>query len=657
MEDDMKHKHGSVIVGALVVLGLLAVRSVAAPARPGTGAAGTVALNDGAEPCQNAELENFFEAKTAVFENDWAAARAGMERYLRDYPAGKMRDEAMYWLGRSFDRLARDEKTVARVIELKTRAAETLDRMIRQFPKSLWRDDAQELRVTIAGELAVLGVSSERKIVEEAARSQNKTELEVRRVALNSLGKLDPKTAIPALRDLLATEPDPGLRKECVSILGRKSPSDVSAILENAARSDADESVRDEARYWLEKIRVRLIPVQLNYYCFEVRLSDPSQYGKVPEGAVASFPLAHGRAGGKSAAKEGTKKVFSGGISFTGSKASSEGASDVFEVMRNEGTTVLTSHRIGGFQMSLEGGSITKTPESISGRVLVDDMVSPFKVDRQSDVLLAARRGERLAVMYLEMAPKDVAAFEKATDEDSPSGLASFFQSIGKLFTSKSKEPVYYTESNFSKSGLVIYSTLHSTPESSKQDVFDYSLAKAEIPGPGGTWTLTGHLLLLNKENILVGRMAKLVQPDGKIAWEGDEIRVPLADPTAFTTGGKAAPAPASGEKTPPAVESKYVVSFNLDGGGWIHSSRKDFRLAELSSDVLDFDEAKAVMPGPGGNWLLTGRLVLMRGQDLIMARAAVLTNAAGEVVAEAAILMVPVKNPENYTLAKARSD
>jgi hypothetical protein len=325
--------------------------------------------------------------------------------------------------------------------------------------------------------------------------------------------------------------------------------------------------------------------------------------------------------------------------------------------MRNEGTTVLTSHRIGGFRISLEGGSITKTAESISGRVLVDDKVSAFNVDRRSDVLLAARRGEQLAVMYLEMAPKDVAAFEKATDEDSPSGLASFFQSIGKLFKSKSKEPVYYTQSNLSKSGLVIYSTLHSTPESSKQDVFDYSLAKAEIPGTGGTWTLTGHLLLLNKEKVLVGRMAKLVKPEGQVAWEGDEVRVPIADPAAFTTGGKAAPASASGEKNPPAVESKYAVSFNLDGGGWIHSSRKEFRLAELSSDVLDFGEAKAVMPGPGGNWLLTGRLVLMRGQDLIMARAAVLTNAAGEVVAEAALLIVPVKKPENYTLAKARSD
>jgi len=651
----MKNKRGSVIVGGLIVLGLIAAQSVAEAARPVTEGAGAAALSAGTAPYQNAELEAFFQAKTAVFENEWAAARAGMERYLRDYPAGKMKDEALYWLGRSFDRLAREEETVVRVIELKTRAAETLDRMIREFPKSLWRDDAQELRVAIAGELVALGVSSERKIIEEAVRSQDKTEIEVRRIAMNSLAKLDPKTAVPALRDYLATEPDPQLRKTCVSILGRKSPFEVSAILEDVARNDQDEGVRNEARYWLEKLRVRLIPVQLNYYCFGIRLTDPSDYGKVPEGKITAFSLPHGRPGSTSAAKAGIRAIFSGRMSFSGSMATSEGASDVFEVMRAEGTTVLTSHRIADFRIGLEGGSIVKTPENISGRVLMDTMASDFKVDLKNDILLAARRGDRLAVMYLEMAPKDVAAFEKAADEDSSSGLASFFQSIGKLFKGKSKEPVYYTKNNL-WGGLVIYTTLHSTPDTiSKQDVFDYSLAKAEIPSSGGTWTLTGHLLLLNKERVLVGRMAKLVKPDGKVAWEGDEVRVPIADPSAFTTGGKAAPA--GRPNVPPPAEPKYPISFNLEGGGWIHSSRANFGLAEISSDVIDFEEAKAVLPGPGGNWTLTGRLVLMKKLDLIMAREAVLINAEGKVAAEAAILTVPVKKPENYTVAKARGN
>jgi hypothetical protein len=334
------------------------------------------------------------------------------------------------------------------------------------------------------------------------------------------------------------------------------------------------------------------------------------------------------------------------------------GATDLYEIMKTEGITIRTAHKINDFRLAIDGGSIAKTPESIDGRVFFDTQAAAFTVNNQNDALLAARRGERLALMYLEMAPKDVEAFEKAAGEDSRSGLGSFLESVGNLFRSKSKQPIYYTESRLSRSGLVIYSTLQSTLESSKQDVTDYSLAKAEIPGPGGTWILTGHLLMLNKEKIIVGRMAKLVKPDGQVAAEGDEIRVPIKDPAAFTTGGKVAPpAPAPAAAIPAALESKYPVSFNLDGGGWIYSSRTQFRLTEVSGDAVDFEEAKAVLPGPGGNWILTGRLILLKTQGAIMAREARLMNAEGKAAAEAAILMVPVKNPEDFTPIKARGN
>ncbi|MDH4270937.1 MAG: HEAT repeat domain-containing protein, partial [Candidatus Aminicenantes bacterium] len=461
---------------------------------------------------------------------------------------------------------------------------------------------------------------------------------------------------LPVMGDFLETETDPGLRKEGVALLGQRFTREVVGLLESVAGKDSNEDVRREAEYWLAKIKTRLIPVQLNYYCYEARLTGTSAYGKVPEGKIASFSPPHGRTGSEGRVKNEIGRIFGRQISFTGSKATSMGATDLYEILKTEGITVLTSHRINDFRLALDGGSISKTPETIDGQVFFDAHATAFAVNNQNDALLAARRGDRLALMYLEMAPKDVEAFEKAAEEDSGSGLGSFLESIGNLFKGKSKEPVYYTENRLSRSGLVIYSTLQSMPESVK-DVTDYSLAKAEIPGPGGTWILIGHLLMLNKEKIIVGRMAKLVKPDGKVAAEGDEIRVPVKDPAAFTTGGKAAPtpAPAPAAEIPAALESKYLVSFNLDGGGWIHSARKEFRLAEVSGDAVDFEEAKAVLPGPGGNWILTGRLILMKKQGLIMAREAVLMNAEGKIAAEAAILMVPVRNPENFSLVKER--
>jgi len=610
-----------------------------------------------AEPYQNKELDQFFKVKTSVFSQQWAEVLSGMEAYLRDYPVGKMRDEALYWLGRSFDRLARQEKERTSVVALKTKAAETLDRMIGEYPASLWTNDARELRVAIAGELAILGVASQRSFIEEAVRSQSKSEVELRRIALRSFVKLDPQTVLPVMGDFLETESDPGLRKEGVSLLGQRFTREVVGLLELVAGKDSNEDVRKEAEYWLAKIKIRLIPVQLNYYCYEARLTDTSAYGKVPEGKVASFSPPHGRTGSEGRVKNEIGRIFGGRISFWGSKATSMGATDLYEIIRTKGTTIQRSHRINNFDIALDGGSIVKTPEKIEGRVFFDGQTVDFAVNNQKDALLAARRGDRLAFMYLEMAPKDVEAFEKAGEEESPSGLESFFEFFGKLFKSKSKEPVYYTKNVLSRSGLVIYSTLQSM-DSVKEDLTDYSLAKAEIPGPDGTWILTGHLLRLNKEDIIVGRMAKLVKPDGKVAAEADEIRVPVKNPAAFTTsGGKAGPVPA-----PPAaaVEPVYPLALNLEGGGWIHSSRTQYRFEEWTATVIDFGQAQALLPGPGGTWTLTGRLVLEREDKRILAREATLLNAEGKIASVAAsgqVLLVPVKNPEKYSLEKARRD
>ncbi len=601
-----------------------------------------------AEPYQNKELDQFYKVKASVYDQEWAKVRVGMEEYLRTFPAGKMRDEALYWLGRSFDRLARQEKERTSIVSLKTKAAETLARMIREFPGSLWSDDARELRLSIAGELAILGVASERAVIEEAVRSQNKNEVELRRIALKSLVRLDARTVLPAMDDFLKTEGDPGLRKEGVALLGQRFTRPVVGLLESVAKKDANEDVRREAEYWLAKIRTRLIPVQLNYYCYEARLTGRAAFDKVPEGKVASFAPPHGRTGSESRTKNEIGRIFGGRIDFTGSMATSMGAANLYEIMKTEGTTIRTAHKINNFRLGLDGGSLVKTPTSISGQVFFDGQAADFSVNNQNDTLLAARRGERLALMYLEMAPKETESLEDLETEDSPSGLGSFFESFGKLFKSKSKEPVYYQESRYPSTGLVIHSTMHSTPEITKLDVIDYSLAKAEIPGSGGTWILTGHLLLPKKENVLIGRMAKLVKPDGTVAAEADEIHVPIKDPAAFSTGGGRKPAP----------DSIYPVAMNLEGGGMIHSSRTQFRLAEWTANSVDFQNSKALLPGPGGTWTLTGRLVLEKEAKRLQAREATLINPQGKIVALAAfgeILVVPVTNPEKYAIEKDR--
>jgi len=642
----MKRHEKHNLWGGLVLLGLFAVRPGYPAFLPEAAALNRAAW---AEPGQNPELDQFFKAKSLVFEQDWTGTRSGMEGYLREYPFGKMRDEALYWLARSLDRLSRRETEKAKVIELKTKAFETLDRVVKEFPSSLWRDDARELQVLIAGEMAILGVPSQLKFVEDATKATGKSEAELRRVALDALAGLAPQTAIPALRNFIETEEDPGLRKHGVRLLGSRYTREV-------AGKDPDQEVRREAEYWLEKIRVRLIPVQLNYYCYGARLDAPLEYSKVPEGEVVVFPVPHGKPGSSSRAWRAIQRVFNGRVSLAGGMATSKGGTDIFDSMEAaEGVMITTSHKLSGFRVGLDRASIKKTPETVEGRVHFDDLISPFKVDGRNDALLAARRGDRLAVMYLEMSPKDIEDLDSTDDEESLSGLLSAVQSIATAFRGKPKKPVYYTKDV--RRGFVVHTTLNSGPVSSTRGVQDYSLAKAEIPGPGGTWVLTGHILLVQDERVLVARMGKLIRPDGKTAAAGEEIRVPVDDPAAFTPGGKKPDSAKSALPAPQAADPKFPVSFGLEGGGIIHSSRTQFRLDEMKTAIVEFGPSKALLPGPGGTWTLTGRLVLLRDVGSILVRDGALVNPEGKTVAEGAVLKVPVKNPEQYMSVKEHSE
>jgi outer membrane protein assembly factor BamD (BamD/ComL family) len=579
-----------------------------------------------ASPFQNKELDQFFKGKALVFAGEWPTVRSAMETYLKDYPAGKMRDEALYWLAKSLDRLARDARDVVSAIDLKQKAFAFLDRLVKDFPDSLWRGDAKELQVTIAGGLAVLGVETYQKYLEDAVRSNAKNGIEIKMAALDSIIALDSKTAIPVLRNFLKMENDAGLRKHTVHLLGQKYTREVAAILEDAAKTDRDAEVRKEAGYWLDKIRIGLIPVQLIYYCYELRAADPSVQAKVPEGRVVQFTVPHGRPGSDSRAKRAIEQVFAGRIGFTGSMAAM--SSDSFEQFDSMSRI---SHNIGGFNIELDAASITKTANDIAGRVRIGDMFMPFKVDGAQDVILAARRGDRQAVLYLEMAAKDIPLTVREEEKSSPAANLKPY--------SPGQEPVYSSE--FHAMGIVIRSTRNSIdPDFQTTKLADFGQAKAEIPGSDGIWTLTGQLLLLNKERMLVGRMAKLVRPDGTTAATG-EIRVPVGNPAVFKTGG--------------GTELKFPTTFDLDNGGWIHSSRAQFGGGELAGDVIDFGPSQASLPGPRGIWTLTGRFVFLRGEQRIVARGAVLTDPQGITAARGELLIIPVKNPDKFTLESER--
>ena len=93
------------------------------------------------------DLDRFLEAKEHVLQMEWETAHEELESYLEDFPVGSHRDEALYWLARSLNRLARTQTDIERVIDLKRRASNHLDELLETRPESVWRDDAEALRM------------------------------------------------------------------------------------------------------------------------------------------------------------------------------------------------------------------------------------------------------------------------------------------------------------------------------------------------------------------------------------------------------------------------------------------------------------------------------------------------------------------------------
>lgn len=606
---------------------------------------------------QNKELEQFFAAKAHVFKRNWEKAVKGLERYLKDHPQGRMSDEALYWLALSLNRRSREESDMDEAIRLKEQAVQNSTALIRRFADSLWLDDARTLRMEIAGELVLVGKNEYQEYVDEAAASQNKTETDLKLVALGSLIRMEPRVAVPTLKRMLRTDTDPAVRKRCALLLGRNYGREAKSELEAAAKNDTDRAVREEAEYWVERIQVRLIPVELSYYAFAAWFRDSAEFGKVPEQKLNRYTLAHGRPGA-ARAQASISDFFNKNVKKYGSTGSHRGVANMYTMMPAGSVSTRISHRINSFQVQVIGESIEKASDRISGKVYFRDLESggeytrSFEVNKDQDVLFAARRGEQLAVMLLQFEenwPQD----ESSEDEEGGGwgeSLAKPFLILSKIFGVKDK-PVYYSEySNWM--GCKVETTLQTMDFSSlKGDKYDFSLSKATIPGPGGGWELTGYLIGLKDKRQFLGRMATLIDPQGKVVAVTDEITVPIDDPSDFEVRGsrlESEEVQSVLKQEPPEatqVPGQYAVL-----GCRIFSKRT---IKDLEAGVIDFEAARAEIPVNGRVWVLMGHLILKQNERVFVAIDARLIGPDGQTAAQEALMQVPIDSPAKFRILK----
>ncbi|MFL6332440.1 MAG: outer membrane protein assembly factor BamD [Pyrinomonadaceae bacterium] len=84
-------------------------------------------------------LQVFRQGRDLIEKEDWAAAAAKFEGYVTQYPKSKEADAALYWLAYALKKQRKFQET-----------QQTLERLIREFPRSTWVDDARAMEVEIA---------------------------------------------------------------------------------------------------------------------------------------------------------------------------------------------------------------------------------------------------------------------------------------------------------------------------------------------------------------------------------------------------------------------------------------------------------------------------------------------------------------------------
>jgi len=346
------------------------------------------------------ESEHFLKAKSLIFHSRWKEARHSLEEYLKSYPSGKYRDEAIYWLAQSLDKLSRNETDPQTMISLKEMAMEKLNILIEEFPQSIWCDDAWALKVEISGMLAVLGKSESRETIQKIARSEAETDMHLKMLGLNALLDLEPNVAISLLKQILADEKEPSLRKRALLLLVRHYSEASLAAVASAAQKDPDEEVRKVAAFWVKQINRFRIPTALNYYVLEARIKELDKAEMFPEDKVSVFELPRTRLRSEKEMESTVQRYFRRELKSFHFRAGVYG-----NVYTYERKPSCMAHDI---VINVFIDTEEKTPQSIKGKIRFYDnerqkefWVS-YDISDKNETLLAVRRGNNVALLVLQ---------------------------------------------------------------------------------------------------------------------------------------------------------------------------------------------------------------------------------------------------------------
>ena len=169
-----------------------------------------------------AAMQMFREGRDLIEAQNWQKASEKFRDFITGYPKDKDIDAALYWYGYALQKQGKNDEAAAPLLKL-----------IKNFPGSSWRREAEAM-------LVVLG---RKDAIQDAFNRDN---CEIKILALQSLFQANKETAINSVADVLKSPSTdcPGLKSAAVSLLGSHGGTRVVPILLEIARSQTDLKLR-----------------------------------------------------------------------------------------------------------------------------------------------------------------------------------------------------------------------------------------------------------------------------------------------------------------------------------------------------------------------------------------------------------------------------
>jgi len=584
------------------------------------------------EEQQSPESALFFAAKSSFFDSKWKEAKAGFEDYLKQYPNGRMRNEALFWLAQSINNLSWLAPEVPSVIRLKEEALRRVEELL-ALPKNSWTEDGRDLRTGIAAELGLLG-----------KETGEKPSSEIRQKSLSALVILG-KSALPYLRKTAVDDPDPSVRRQAVVILAQSYFDESRDLLAKIGESDPDSYVKSQAAHSLalrqSPIASVLSTMMFSSAIFSLPSDSPEEKTRFPEGKILqlSLPWTFPPSGYL------TKDYFQNAISGLFPRGARElkawfwpkgsvGHSREISIVKIESATLIDVELKSRKADAILGRLRIKNLQT--GRVHDSTFLAP-NVRRSPAILQVFRDGNELLMIAM------------GAIGDFPSSRRSPSADI-------SREPeIPYG------SGSTVFNDVEgwtlSSPKSawtddeleSKAEIIDFGSARME----DYPWEIRGEILYIPIQHTFVAKKANLTFGSNFAFRLNCDFRIPAGDPFDFTilTPEQAA-SPLKPVPSRDVADFAYTprVGFFLDNHVRLRLERDVFSLIELNARDVYYGKGRADVQAADGVWTVYGDdLSYSRGEHELRAQNGILLNPEGKIVFRGSSVVLPLQTPSAY--------